>query len=671
MEAELNMMSAMISDKDNTISTLNLDIEIKLKEIDNNQIMISKFETENCAHNVEIDKLTENNVEYDKEIKVMEEKIHVYESSIQSNIKEIKDLNNLILERDSSVLSLKSEIESSSNLTSKLYTDLEGSRQSCVSLQNTTEELKSEIESIQVKNHDTMSQLESTKLNYENEIVLLRQDIGDKQSQIAYMENQIDLDNQKREAEQQAIISNNSEQLTALQQNTYDLGSKLSELHLQLDEKETEIISLKANLDERTMEYSEASAKLTENHEQIVVLTNDLADNVKIFENLLVEKENFEYEKNELLLKIDDLNLKLSHSESSAEKLSEQVSALRSIDSSNFATERRPSEDPISISSDQDQLYYLRSECENISQEKYKLEKELLEAQQAIVRLETSLATQSTHDDASKDSWNEWGDVDLGQKNQLEPSLQTTLTEKDRVLTMTQEQLKDALEQVNTVVDDKKLIEQQMRVLEAELNHKEEKIEAHVEEIKRLELSMQNLEERSVAFDDQVQMNENPVDSGILQQEPQFELEHLQSPVLHDPQTSDEVTESHHATAITTSSPVTVSMDVEESSHNAASLEDLQYKLIWYEEMWPQWTETYNQMCSGYQTAQEQVSLLQSQLNDAQMQLHENDEVLKAESQLTEESLKETKEAEEHQNETRKLQNQVRLLLRVFMIFFI
>ncbi|XP_068215969.1 golgin subfamily B member 1-like isoform X2 [Palaemon carinicauda] len=149
-----------------------------------------------------------------------------------------------------------------------------------------------------------------------------------------------------------------------------------------------------------------------------------------------------------------------------------------------------------------DQSKFLEEECDGLRGDANTLKQQLQDARQTIIHLQTSLATQSQSATAAG-GWGDWGEVDLGaptttqeeipqQSSSLISSLQKSLADKDEMLTMMQDQLKETLQEINAINEEKKILEKQKKSSESNLAQQVESWKEEKEELNRLRLEAGN-----------------------------------------------------------------------------------------------------------------------------------------------------------------------------------
>ncbi|XP_064097948.1 LOW QUALITY PROTEIN: golgin subfamily B member 1-like [Macrobrachium nipponense] len=150
-----------------------------------------------------------------------------------------------------------------------------------------------------------------------------------------------------------------------------------------------------------------------------------------------------------------------------------------------------------------DQSKFLEEECDGLRGDANTLKQQLQDARQTITHLQTSLATTQSQGSSSAGGWGDWGEVDLGspapapeelpqQSSSLISSLQKSLADKDEMLTMMQDQLKETLQEINAINEEKKILEKQKQTAESNIAKQMESWKEEKEELNRMRLEAEN-----------------------------------------------------------------------------------------------------------------------------------------------------------------------------------
>lgn len=615
---------------------------------------------------------------------------------------------------------LGDQLENTKKELEAVSAELQTQKSKVANLEKEIQESREYAENLEIgstKVHEWATQLQSEletakaqKTYIDNELSATKDELMSKSSQLEKLQNELEQERQSAQSLQAEL----SHALTLSEQNEGEVKAislsqqqKISQLESQLlavtqarDQLETDIQEVKNLLQSQT----DFSVELNANVESLQEVISKKDEEIQMLQSTLLENQKAKAE-----------------IESSLKNVMEAKANLES----NIPSQSHPS----FLADDQDTYVFgLKNELEAAQIHSQLLEKEhntlhteinslkqqLQEARQTITQLQTSLAGSAT---PPQPEWDDWGEVDLGTPDsqgavQVQAdtdviNLKKALADKDELLQMIQEQLKEALQQVNTITEEKKVLEQKRRSdevaaaqqqqqqdhLKNELNTLSE-VQSAYEEVKQKVTELENelagkqheieilqhthidpqgQQHQTVAQDQQMSVGHSPegasdihpsegtsdawpADSVEAQGEgiqPSAVLENEEAvtsrtqPAADDPFSSlntanAESSEQDPASWFdqesiqqqpfqttevafpqeTSSQPLPEQTQTE--SQTEISLEELQYKLSWYEENWSTWTGHYTQLQETHQEAQQQIAQLTHQLQELQVTSSQN-----------------------------------------------
>lgn len=248
--------------------------------------------------------------------------------------------------------------------------------------------------------------------------------------------------------------------------------------------------------------------------------------------------------------------------------------------------------------------------CPSVNLELVNLKKELAEAHQAIACLETSLATQSTVDnDFTRDSSEEWRVVDLG-KSPTHPCssmIENSLHEKNKTLCVIQEQLKNALEDINITVNEKKVLIHQINNLESTIIDKDNTISVLQQQVLDLNKNIQDLNGK---IDKPQSLIKENGKSNLLS------ISNIPADYWSEVSSTANLTREDQSDFHLAQNDGRDSAEISKNEFAQCDLgrDELYFKLSWYEENWPTLTMHYNQLKANFEIAEEQIIRLNEDL---------------------------------------------------------
>lgn len=603
-----------------------------------------------------------------------------YSNEVSLSLKSSEDIKLELAERCNEVSVLKNEIaakveelkeyqrqlEESQQSLSHLHAELNSSKSNIEHYKQQMEDLEQKLHELSLEKNEKESRLNSmelTKAEKEQEISLLKTEIETKDAALAsFQGNQMsdsksqELENLKLYVEQlheqiNANSANYQLMVQSYEKRIEEEGTKLTHLQevvasckTELSQKEEEYSTIQASSDDLTSKlkyFEELSHSQCSNIQHSDVQIQDLSSKVAKLEN---EKLEYEEEIHNLKQLIADEKLTHSNLFTQYESLSQQIlikdEEIRTLQEGLSFKSTNEAETMTTEGKSKEESAHKAYEEEND-----KLKKQLKEAQQAIIHLETSLATQSSLQEAS----DLWGTVDLGEPSISEPSMlmQSSLVEKDKTLTVIQEQLKIALEDINAANDEKKILQHQMKTLEAELGHKDKKVSSLEDRISEFQNTIDDLNRKILQVNTSEPTIHSSQPSHVLSQADEIrpviayfgsenqrqgtrEQDSASSsnqawfkPMQEETkgfwdnfEASEDVLEDTNVqldkscprgTELTTTTS-------EAQTEQVESVDEIKYRLSWYEENWVMWTEHYNQLQANYQAAEQQIITLKQEI---------------------------------------------------------
>lgn len=617
--------------------------------------------------------------EYAENLEIGSTKVHEWATELQSELEAVKAEKSYI---HNELTTTKDELLSKSNQVEELRNELEQERQSAQSLQAElthalalNEQNEGEVKAVSLSQQQKISQLESQLLTVSQVRDQLEKDIQEEKN---LLQSQTDLS-----VELNASVENLQEEINKKDEEIHILQNTLLESQKAKTEIET---SLKIVL--------EAKAHL---------------------ENTIASQSHPSFP-------IED-------------KMDTSVSSLKN-----------------ELEEAQNQSQLLEMEHKTLKNEISSLKQQLQEARQTITQLQTSLAGSAT---PPQPEWDDWGEVDLGTPDSQEAvqaqantdviNLKKALTDKDELLQMIQEQLKEALQQVNTITEEKKVLEQKRKsdeVAAAQQQQQQDQLKIELNSLNEVQSAYEEVKQRVTELENELAGKQHEIEilkqqiinkdshTDVQAQQHQASTETQQRSGGHSPEetsgiyssegtrdawTTDSTEakderiqpsaaveteeavvqwtqpagddpfsflstanvesskqdpaswfdqESMHqqpfqTTAVTSQETSAASQpeQTQTESQPEVSLEELQYKLSWYEENWSTWTGHYTQLQEAHQEAQQQIAQLTQQLQELQVSASQS--VYTAEESATGTATSQKDEIANKQQEIIELQNKL------------
>ncbi|KAG0716020.1 hypothetical protein GWK47_010601 [Chionoecetes opilio] len=347
-------------------------------------------------------------------------------------------------------------------------------------------ELQSELERVKVE-----------QFSIQNELKTAKEELLSKSSQFEKLQSELD-------QERQSAQSLQAELSHALSLNTQD-------------ESERKAVSLSqqqniSRLENELLLASQARKQLEADvQEKINLLQTQTDTNLELNGNVDSLKSTIR-EKDEEMQILQNTLLEHQQAKVEIENSQKEVMETKGLFEGDGASQTPPSHDIdqedsglISLKNElvaaQSQSKLFEMERISLCDEVSTLKQQLQEARQTITQLQTSLASSAT----PQPEWDEWGEVDLGAPDaqEIAPapentdiiSLQKSLGDKDKLLRMIQEQLREALQQVNTISEEKRVLEQQRRGDEAAVALQQQRFEQDQNELSLMKRQLEDLNE--------------------------------------------------------------------------------------------------------------------------------------------------------------------------------
>ena len=568
----------------------------------------------------DLEKEVQTSREYAENLEIGSSKVQEWATELQIELESVK-VEHISIQNE--LTAAKEELLSRSSQLEKLQFELEQERQS--------------VQSLQAELNHALSL--STQNESEEKAVSVAQ-----QQKISVLENELLLASQTHD-QLQAVIQEKIQLLESQTELTIELNSNIDSLKSAISGKDEEILMLHSTLLEHQKAKTEAESSVKEVMETKGFLESDVAS------------------------QSHPLDLDDNQKDSTLMSLKNDLTAAQN-QSKLLEVER------ISLCADVDTL-----------------KQHLQEARQTITQLQTSLASSAT----PQPEWDDWGEVDLGspdsQETVLVPentdvvNLQKSLADKDELLRMIQEQLKEALQQVNTFSEEKKVLEQQRKSDEAIVAQQQQQLEQDQNELSTMKSQLEQVNQRISELEVQLAGKQQEIE--VLQQQISCEDLHKDVPQQHpDASNKDPFEEVSHSTGEVSvvwpsdgtgvgdeaqpstaveSQEATIhpagdnslsslsTVNIESNEQDPASwfdqqtftvaevaapqetlaephpeqtqthfqpeidVEEMQYKLSWYEEQWSTWTGHYTQLQATHQEALQQIAQLTQQLQELQL----------------------------------------------------
>ncbi|KAK3855554.1 hypothetical protein Pcinc_038050 [Petrolisthes cinctipes] len=707
---QLQEVRELLSQKENRVSEIDLQLNDVQNQLTQTKETLDRTQAElNDAQN----RLQETSVQSHCLTEQFEQQLHSKASSIEVMEKQLSE------QKESSTKGMESVVEELKLLKSdveRLEVELRSSREYAENLeigsskvQEWASQLESELELVKGNNNAVTTELTTVKESLgskEQRIEELQVALSQEQDSKKSLQDALNEAMSSQQQQQQRLESLQTELCHAhsLQQQSESEVANISLSQQQtISQLEGEILtarqdqeSLQATLDDHINQLQNKIQCVSELSHQIDTLRSQITvkdEEIKVLHGSVLEEQNAKSSVEESLR--EALKLK--------EQLEIQLSALQSHTPDSVRDIGCESTQIQSIKEElataQDQIQFLEEECDTLRTDSNTVKQQLQEARQTITQLQTSLATQTQGPVSSTPTWDEWGEVDLGTpeaqempqpESSLLTSLQKSLVDKDEMLMMIQDQLKDALQQINTLNEERKVLEQKQKSTESNYGQQKQQWEqdneamwSKVEELNILQATLG--EERIKISELESQLYEKQKEIEMLQEQinnsntsssqplipaagtisvdqttttyssadqQQQDIGSQSATILEEQWTqvsaSDSFVQSTPGTgdqdpiswfdqpaqqieepiqeevAQQVSSVQQETTEEEVQAADAGNIEDLKYKLSWYEEQWGTWTGHYTQLQTSYQESQQQVEYLTQEVAQLTQQVAES-----------------------------------------------
>ncbi|MPC16480.1 hypothetical protein E2C01_009306 [Portunus trituberculatus] len=452
---------------------------------------------------------------------------------LQNTKKELEIVNAELQTQKSKVAELEEEVQASRQYAENLEVGSSKIQEWATELQTELETIKREQISLQNELTDAKEELSSRNNQVENlqlELELERQTAQSLQAELSHA---VSLSSQS-ESEGKAVSLSQQQKISQLESELLLASQTRDQLQAEIEDKNKFLQS-----------QTDLSIELNDNIESLKLTIHGKDEEIQALHSSLLETQKAK-----------------SEVENSLKEIKETKELLESNVTSQThpsCTEDQKNSTVISLKNDlteaQNQSKLLEAERISLYANVEALKQQLQEARQTITLLQTSLGSSAA---TSQPEWDDWGEVDLGSPDSQEIvpvaensdviNLKKSLADKDELLRMIQEQLKEALQQVNTFSEEKKVLEQQRKSDEATIVQQQQQLDQDQNELSLMKKQLESLSDAQNTYE---QTNTRISELEEILAGKQQEIEVLQQQITNKDSPTDIQDQYHSVTSNT------------------------------------------------------------------------------------------------------------------------